>query len=93
MDKNKELKERILEVSGSNARKCMRCGKCTATCPSFDNMEYHPHPPSDTFLHVRKYREIMFPGERNAVSGGVRSPSECRFECFAGRNSQSRAAE
>ena len=56
-------------------------------------MEYHPHPPSDTFLHVRKYREIMFPGERNAVSGGVRSPSECRFECFAVRNSQSRAAE
>ena len=43
MDKNKELKERILEVSGTNARKCMRCGKCSATCPSFDNMEYHPH--------------------------------------------------
>lgn len=21
----------------------MRCGKCTATCPSFDEMEYHPH--------------------------------------------------
>lgn len=43
MDKNIELKERILEISGTNARKCMRCGKCTATCPSFDNMEYHPH--------------------------------------------------
>lgn len=43
MDKNTQLKERILEVSGTNARKCMRCGKCTATCPSFDNMEYHPH--------------------------------------------------
>ena len=21
----------------------MRCGKCTATCPAFDEMEYHPH--------------------------------------------------
>ena len=21
----------------------MKCGKCTATCPSFDEMEYHPH--------------------------------------------------
>lgn len=40
---NNDLKERILENSGSNARKCMKCGKCTATCPSFDNMEYHPH--------------------------------------------------
>lgn len=43
MANNNELKERILEISGTNARKCMRCGKCTATCPSFDNMEYHPH--------------------------------------------------
>ena len=43
MANNAELRERILEISGTNARKCMRCGKCTATCPSFDNMEYHPH--------------------------------------------------
>ena len=21
----------------------MRCGKCTASCPAFDEMEYHPH--------------------------------------------------
>jgi len=21
----------------------MRCGKCSATCPSYDEMEYHPH--------------------------------------------------
>ena len=33
----------ILRISGVNVRKCMRCGKCTATCPSFDEMEYHPH--------------------------------------------------
>ena len=26
-----------------NPLKCMRCGKCTATCPSYDEMEYHPH--------------------------------------------------
>ena len=23
--------------------KCMRCGKCSGTCPSYDEMEYHPH--------------------------------------------------
>jgi len=35
--------EDILRISGVNPRKCMKCGKCTATCPSFDEMEYHPH--------------------------------------------------
>lgn len=36
-------KEQILRMSGVNPLKCMRCGKCTATCPSYDEMEYHPH--------------------------------------------------
>ena len=44
MQSKKELqKEQILRMSGVNPLKCMRCGKCTATCPSFDEMEYHPH--------------------------------------------------
>lgn len=33
----------IKEISGVNPRKCMKCGKCTAACPAFDEMEYHPH--------------------------------------------------
>ena len=36
-------REDILRISGVNPRKCMKCGKCTGTCPSFDEMEYHPH--------------------------------------------------
>ena len=40
---NKNLKEQILRMSGVNPKKCMRCGKCTGTCPSYDEMEYHPH--------------------------------------------------
>lgn len=40
---NKYEKDWIDITSGVNVRKCMRCGKCTATCPSFDEMEYHPH--------------------------------------------------
>ena len=35
--------EEILAISGVNPRKCMKCGRCTATCPAFDEMEYHPH--------------------------------------------------
>ena len=35
--------ETIRRVSGVNPRKCMKCGKCTASCPAYDEMEYHPH--------------------------------------------------
>lgn len=40
---NNSIKEEILRISGVNPLKCMRCGKCSATCPAFDEMEYHPH--------------------------------------------------
>ncbi|MDY5627718.1 MAG: 4Fe-4S dicluster domain-containing protein [Clostridia bacterium] len=40
---NKNLKDQIIRMSGVNPKKCMRCGKCSATCPSYDEMEYHPH--------------------------------------------------
>ena len=39
----KYLQEELIRISGVNPKKCMRCGKCTATCPAFDEMEYHPH--------------------------------------------------
>lgn len=41
--KKELLKEQVLRTSGVNPLKCMRCGKCSATCPSYDEMEYHPH--------------------------------------------------
>ena len=37
------MKAEIIRISGADPSKCMRCGKCTATCPAFDEMEYHPH--------------------------------------------------
>ena len=44
MENKKALEqEQILRMSGVNPLKCMRCGKCSATCPSYDEMEYHPH--------------------------------------------------
>ncbi len=43
LSKNEMKKEQILRMSGVNPRKCMRCGKCSGTCPSYDEMEYHPH--------------------------------------------------
>ena len=42
-NKTERRKEQILRMSGVNPLRCMRCGKCSATCPSYDEMEYHPH--------------------------------------------------
>ena len=43
MNNNEYLREDIIRDSGVNPKKCMKCGKCSATCPAYDEMEYHPH--------------------------------------------------
>ena len=35
--------ERIKEISGVNPLKCMKCGKCSATCPAYEEMDIRPH--------------------------------------------------
>ena len=40
---NKFPTEEIIRRSGANPKKCMKCGKCSATCPAYGEMEYHPH--------------------------------------------------
>ena len=40
MSKQSEL---IKEISGVNPLKCMKCGKCSASCPSFNEMDIPPH--------------------------------------------------
>ncbi|BDF58115.1 hypothetical protein CE91St36_09320 [Christensenellaceae bacterium] len=44
MNMSKEdMREQVLRMSGVDPRKCMTCGKCSGTCPAYDEMEYHPH--------------------------------------------------
>ena len=43
MENTKYLKEQIIKMTGVNPRKCMKCGKCSGACPSYDEMEFHPH--------------------------------------------------
>lgn len=38
-----DLMQTIRDISGVNPRKCMKCGKCTASCPAYDAMDFHPH--------------------------------------------------
>jgi heterodisulfide reductase subunit C len=35
--------EEIGRISGVNPLKCMKCGKCSASCPSFNEMDIKPH--------------------------------------------------
>ena len=67
---NKE-KEQIIRSSGVNVLKCMRCGKCSGTCPSYDEMEYHPH-------------EFVYMVEKGEMEKLINSPSifKC-LSCFA----------
>lgn len=39
----KNQAERIQEISGVNSRKCMKCGKCSAACPAYEEMDIKPH--------------------------------------------------
>ena len=35
--------EMIKEISGVNPLKCKKCGKCSASCPSYNEMDIKPH--------------------------------------------------
>ena len=43
MNNTKKQAELLREISGVNPLKCMKCGKCSATCPAFDEMDIKPH--------------------------------------------------
>lgn len=70
-NKTERRKEQLLRMSGVNPLKCMRCGKCSATCPSYDEMEYHPH-------------EFVYMVEKGDLEPLMRSSSiyKC-LSCFA----------
>ncbi|MBO6053272.1 MAG: 4Fe-4S dicluster domain-containing protein [Clostridia bacterium] len=68
---NHDFKDRIVRMSGAAVEKCMRCGKCSATCPNYGEMEYHPH-------------QFVYMVERGEVERLMASPSiyAC-LTCFA----------
>ena len=39
----REKADEIREISGVNTKKCMKCGKCSASCPSYEEMDIKPH--------------------------------------------------
>jgi heterodisulfide reductase subunit C len=43
MSHGKNQAELVREISGTNPLKCMKCGKCSATCPAYNEMDIKPH--------------------------------------------------
>ncbi len=39
----KQQADYIREISGVDTKKCMKCGRCSASCPSYDEMDFKPH--------------------------------------------------
>ncbi len=70
-NKIERQKEQVLRMSGVNVLKCMRCGKCSGTCPSYEEMEYHPH-------------QFVYMVETGDIETLMKSPSvyQC-LSCFA----------
>ncbi len=39
----KEQARLLKEISGVDTSKCMKCGRCSASCPSYEAMDIKPH--------------------------------------------------
>ena len=67
----KDIQQEIIRRSGVNPSKCMKCGKCSGTCPVYDEMEYHPH-------------QFVYMVETGDIEPLLNSPSIYRcLTCFA----------
>ena len=42
MTKDVQIQD-IKKISGTDVRKCMKCGKCSGRCPAFKDMDIKPH--------------------------------------------------
>lgn len=62
------LTQEVIGFSGSNPKKCMKCGKCTATCPAFDDMDIHPHQFVDMVVNGRIEELLESKGIYNCFS-------------------------
>ena len=65
---SKYITDEVVRISGSNPKKCMKCGKCTATCPAFDDMDIHPHQFVDMVVNGRIEELLSSRGIYNCMS-------------------------
>ena len=64
----KNLTQEVIRISGSNPKKCMKCGKCSATCPAYNEMDFHPHQFVDMVVNGRIEELLNSRGIYNCMS-------------------------
>ena len=37
------IREEVLLICGCDVTRCMKCGKCSASCPAYDEFDIKPH--------------------------------------------------
>ena len=50
--------ENVLRISGTDVRKCMKCGKCSGRCPAYKDMDIKPHQ-FVTFVATGKFDRLL----------------------------------
>ncbi|MGN1042307.1 MAG: 4Fe-4S dicluster domain-containing protein [Christensenellales bacterium] len=50
--------ENVKRISGTDVRKCMKCGKCSGRCPAYADMDVKPHQ-FVTMLGQGRIEELM----------------------------------
>lgn len=53
-----EQAQLIKEISNVDTNKCMKCGRCSASCPSYEEMDIRPHQ-FVSFIHNGNVAELM----------------------------------
>lgn len=38
-----QMEQTLLAISGTDVKKCMKCGKCSGRCPAYAEMDIKPH--------------------------------------------------
>ena len=71
MSETKNVAEQIRTISGADPYKCMKCGKCSAACPAYNEMDVKPH----------QFASYIINGETEALMNSV-SLRKC-LSCFA----------
>ena len=78
--------DEIRAIAGVDTRKCMKCGKCSASCPAYNEMDIRPH----QFVSYVQNGDVEALMNSKSIwkclscSSSFRDPSERRELSFSG---------
>ncbi|MCL2205422.1 MAG: 4Fe-4S dicluster domain-containing protein [Treponema sp.] len=58
MHNDKDLADQMRSISGAEEKRCMKCGKCSASCPVYESMDIRPHQFA-SYLREGRVRAMM----------------------------------